>query len=483
MSPLALIVSAFLLLAAQVPVPPGRPGDRNSQETQGAPDPPFQGDCARLAREIAQGRAMADLEELCDDIGPRLTGSEKLRQAQAWAVAKLWAYGAVNVHEEAAEFPRSWTRGPARARLLNANGQELRVAQAAWSPATEGPVQGEVALLEAKTLAELKSKIPALAGKVVLVGAVPRPAPGEDRSTYFRDLMAAFSGAEFKVALTDSAKKGELLGMRGSPAGGRGSKAPAAYITTEHANLLRRLVARGRHPLVEVELGGKLGKDPVTVYNVVGEIPGTEAGREVVILGGHLDSWDLGTGATDNGTGSVACLEALRAVKALGLKPKRTLRVVLFFGEEQGLLGARAYVQAHERELKDIQAVLIHDMGSGRIKGWPSMGQEAWIPLLGRAMAPANALGCQEISPFTVPGNTDHWPFFLKGVPAFPATQDPLDYFSATHHTQVDTFDHVVKDDFLQSCQALALTAWGLLQMPERLPHAAPREDRRPGPP
>lgn len=476
---LLVAITASALVLAQSPSPSARPTGILAVPApyRGTPDPPFSGDTARLAREIVEkGRAYADLEELCDDIGPRLTGSEKFRQAQAWAKAKLKAYGAEKVHEETHEFPRAWTRGVAKARLLNGNGQELRIAQMAWSPATSGPVRGEVALLEASTLAEFKQRLPQLSGKIVLVARYPRPEPGEDRAAFYRDFMAAYASASFKAALTDSDKKGEQLGMTGSAGSGpRAAKVPTAFITSEHAALLKRLLARGRRPEVEIELGGQLGDKPVVVSNIVGELRGSEKPEEVVIVGGHFDSWDLGTGATDNGTGSMAAIETLRAIKALGLRPRRTLRVVLFFGEEQGLLGSRAYVQAHEKELKDIQAVLINDMGGGRIVGWPSMGQEAWIPLLGAAMAPANALGCQEISPFKVPADSDHWPFFQKGVPAFFATQDILDYFSATHHTQLDTFDHVVKADFLQSCQVLAITAWGFLQMPERVPHLPAR--------
>ena len=476
---LAALVSSVLVFAQEpAPRPLGIQG--LPAQYRGTPDPAYRSEAARLAREIVEkGRAYVDLEELCDDIGPRLTGSDRLRQAQDWAMAKLRAYGAENVHEEVHEFPRSWTRGVAKARLLNANGQELHLAQMAWSPATPGPVRGEVALLESGTLAEFKQRMPQLSGKIVLMGQLPRPRVGEDRAAFYRDLMGLYAAATFKAALVDSEKKGDLLGMGGAAGGGpRAARVPTAFVTAEHAALLKRLVARGRKPEIELELGGRLGEAPVPVSNIVAEIRGSESPAEVVIVGGHFDSWDLGTGATDNGTGAVSAIETLRAMKALGLKPRRTLRVILFYGEEQGLLGSRAYVQAHEKELKDIQAVLINDLGSGRITGWPSMGQEAWIPFLGQAMASANILGCQEISPYTTPGDTDHWPFFLKGVPAFAATQEVLDYFTATHHSQLDTFDHVVKADFLQGCQVLAVTAWGFLQMPGRLPHAPPREGR-----
>jgi Zn-dependent M28 family amino/carboxypeptidase len=263
--------------------------------------------------------------------------------------------------------------------------------------------------------------------------------------------------------------------MSGSPVsrGGR-TTLPTAFLSGEQADMLERLVKRGQHPMAEIEITGQTSKAPVQAHNVVAEIKGSEWPEQVVIVGGHLDSWDLGTGATDNGTGAVASMEVLRAIQALGLKPKRTLRVVLFSGEEQGLLGSHAYAKDHASEAANWQAVLIDDMGTGRILGWPDMGQEAWRGPLALAMAPANNIGCQEIGAFTEPGNTDHWPFFQLGVPAFAAIQDPVDYMKVTHHSQVDTLTHVIPADLAQGAQALAATAWGFLNAPERVPHITP---------
>ncbi|HEU4950589.1 MAG TPA: M20/M25/M40 family metallo-hydrolase, partial [Holophagaceae bacterium] len=225
---------------------------------------------------------------------------------------------------------------------------------------------------------------------------------------------------------------------------------------------------------IEIQIGGEQSKQPVTCYNVVAEIKGSTWPDQVVIVGGHQDSWDLGTGATDNGTGTVVAMETLRAIQALGVKPKRTLRVVLFTGEEQGLLGSTAYAEAHKGEMANIQAVLVDDMGTGQIQGWPDMGQEQWRGWLAQAMAPANQIGCTEIGAFVQPGDTDHWPFFQMGVPAFAAIQDPVDYMTTTHHSQADTFDHVKKDDLVEGSQAMAATAWFFLNTPERVPHIAP---------
>ncbi|MBK8727573.1 MAG: M20/M25/M40 family metallo-hydrolase [Holophagaceae bacterium] len=473
---LALIAATTLL--AQAPAP-----ERNAERPKllramdlGVPDAPSQSAAAKLIREVAEnGRAFADLEELCDGIGPRLTGSEKLREAQRWAMAKLKAYGAVNVHEESYEFGKAWTRGVSRARLLNANGQEIHVAQMAWSPATDGVLKGEVGLLEAKTLEELKALLPALDGKIVVMGRIPSPGKDvKDRMAFYGELMGTMRQAKFKATLMESDKKDDLMNMTGSPAGRmRGGSVPTAFISKEHSELLKRLVARSQKPEVELELGGKYSDAPVRAYNVVADLPGSDKAEEVVLIGGHLDSWDLSTGATDNGTGCVKTMEVLRAMKALKLQPKRTLRVVLFSGEEQGLLGSEAYVKAHAAELDKFQAVLIDDLGSGRIHGWPQMGREDCMPALAAAMAPVNGLGCKDLPAISIPGATDHWPFHQKGVPAFAALQEPLDYFTATHHSQSDSLDHVVKEDLVQGAQVLAVTAWGLLNQAEKLPRKA----------
>jgi len=226
-----------------------------------------------------------------------------------------------------------------------------------------------------------------------------------------------------------------------------------------------------------VELGGTLSAQPVQAYNVVADLPGTDRAGELVIVGGHLDSWDLGTGATDNGTGSVACMEVMRAIGALKLKSRRTLRVILFSGEEEGLMGSSAYVKAHPEEMARIQAVFIDDMGTGRITGWPDMGKEAHRAFLAKAMAPVNNLGCVTLGTFTGAGDTDHWAFHKAGVPAFPAIQEELDYMTTTHHSQADTFDHVIPADLIQACQVMTAMAWDTLNCPDRLVHGTPTKE------
>lgn len=424
-----------------------------------ASDPPAQ----VLIREVAaHARLRPDLEELCDGIGPRLTGSAGLQRAQAWALAKLRTCGAVNIHEEPFELGRPWYRRRAWARLLNANGQPLHLAQMAWTPGTRGRLRGEVVLLEAPTLPDLQAAAPGLRGKVVLLRRRPRATSEErkDLDAFRSRLRAVWRNARPAAVLLPSDKDDGLMEMGGGP--GNVYPVPAAFLAREDARLLERLLARGLRPRVEAELGGRFGAHPVRSANVVGELPGTDLKDQVVIVGAHLDSWDLATGATDNGTGVVVALEVLRALAASGLRPRRTLRIVLFSGEEQGLLGSRAYVAAHAAELPKIQAVLVDDGGAGRITGFADMEVEAWDGPLAAALAPAGPLGAADV-PYLRVGGSDHESFLAKGVPAFAPLQDPLDYDTRTHHSQVDTLDHVSQEGLLQGAQVMAVAAWGLL--------------------
>lgn len=427
----------------------------------------------RLAAEIAaRTPMMADLEELCDGIGARMTGSASLREAQSWAMKKLAHYGASSVRLEAWNLGMPWLRGRARARLLNANGMPLDVVQKAWTHGTRGAVRADVALLDAPTLAGFTAALPALRGKIALVGALPAPTPQQQKDLpgWRRDIDRAIQAAGLAGVLLVSNKADGVRDMWGGPES-RFDRA-TGIITREHAAMLRRLLARGITPRLELALDGGFGKAPVQAHNVVADFAGSEPGGEMVIVGAHLDTWDLGSGATDNGSGVVAALEVLRAVHAARLRPRRTLRIVLFSGEEQGLLGSKAYVAAHKDELAKVQAVLVLDAGAGRILGFPDMKVESWYAALSAAVAPAKAVGPVDIV-YALSRGSDHASFFDQGVPAFAAMQEPLNYQSHTQHTQLDGVEQVRKPDLVQAAQVMAITAWELLNGP-RLEHLAP---------
>lgn len=423
-----------------------------------------------MAREIAEhSQMMKNLEEMCDDIGPRLTGSPQLRQAQQWAMEKLKSYGAINVHEEAYDLGRPWKRGTERAQLLSANRQALDIRQQAWTEGTKGVVRGEVVLLDVQTLAQFKAVAPSLKGKIVLALSTPRATPEErkDFQAYSAALNETLRVANFSMILFVSERVGSLQDMSGSP-GSRYNK-NAGIITQEHANLLKRLIARGQAPRIEVELGGGFQGKPIKAYNVVADLPGTEKTDEMVILGVHQDSWDLASGATDNGVGVVVMMEVLRTMKALGLQPKRSLRLVLFSGEEQGLLGSKAYVETHRHEWEKIQAMLTQDAGGGRIDGFPDMQVDAWYEALTTAADSMKEIADLEIV-YARGGGSDQEAFFEKGIPAFGPRQEVLDYLTHTWHSQVDTIDHVKPANLIHNAQVIAGVAWSLLNG-DKLPH------------
>jgi carboxypeptidase Q len=220
-----------------------------------------------------------------------------------------------------------------------------------------------------------------------------------------------------------------------------------------------------------VNMQNSLSDKSDEVYNTVEEIRGSEKPDEIVIVGGHLDSRDLGTGATDNGTGAMAVLEAARALQKVGVKPKRTIRFVLFTGEEQGLNGSRAYVKAHKDELRKISGVLVHDSGTGKVLTIGLMGNYAARENIDRALYPlATAKGIELAEPsLRTEGGSDHVPFDEEGVPAFWCLQDNLDY-DKTHHSQADTLDRVRWDDLSEGAQVLAVFGYNVAQLPEMLP-------------
>jgi carboxypeptidase Q len=428
-----------------------------------------------LVHEVdVHSESMRNLEELCDGVGPRLTGSAGLHRAQTWAAAKLTAAGATNVHLESFALGKPWQRGSERARLLNGNGLPFDIAQWGWSTGTAGVVRGPVVVLDAPTLAQFEAVAASLAGKVVLLKRRPQPTEAERGDVpAFRERMGKLWGSTAYVAvLVPSERESELLEMAGGPF--LKLKDRVAFIGRDQAALFERMIARGVTPQVELVLGGAFGPTAVNEANVVAELLGTERPDEVVILGAHLDSWDLSPGATDNGAGVVAFVEVVRAMHALGLRPKRTLRVVLFAGEEQGVLGSKAYLAAHAADMARIQAVFVLDAGAGQVVALADGKVDAWAEALTAAVAPTEAVGLGPIEvAYARASGSDQEVFRAAGVPAFSARQEQGDYWSHRHHSRIDTLDAVKPESLKQATQVSALVAWGLLNG-DSLPHEPP---------
>jgi hypothetical protein len=463
---IAVMLTYATVSSAQIPTPPAsRLGSSAVAASETSP-------AARIIREINEHqKALSDLEHLTDVIGPRLTGSDNLIRAHQWAESTLTARG-FSVHREAYQFGPSWTRGSATGRFLTQNRSTLNIAQLAWSPNTPGTVRGDVMLISGNTGADLEAYIGKMRGKILMYGDI-HPAFADTQSFRIsRDKVVEAARTEGAVAFLVSSGKAEAFDMGNGPVWRRTQypKIPVAYLPVKDYEQIKRSIARGERVSLELNLSGTTSPKPVQAYNTVAELRGSDLADQIVILGAHFDSWDLGTGATDNGTGSVAIMEALRAIKDAGLTPRRTIRVILFSGEEQGHWGSKAYVADHQAELDKIQAVLIDDLGTGRIRGFALQGMEASRPLMAKALAPLNDFGVTEL-PLEKSNDSDHASFVDAGVPGFFGVQDPLDYFTVTHHSQFDTFDRVRPEQLKEGAIVMAVTAWELANMDDRLPH------------
>ena len=445
---------------------------------------------------------MTNLEYLCDMIGPRLTGSAQLQKANEWTRDKFKEYGLENAHLEPWKIARSWTRGTASGKVVAPVEQKLLLESAGWSPSTKGAVRGPVVYVKAETMADLEPFKGKLKNAWIITTELSvQPTartPESERNMYtpprgrngrpvnfeelmkFRDGVKAFFAAEGAAGvLVDSNKEHGLVNMTGATYDFTEGKLPEAFLTTESYGLIWRLLKRG--PVeIEIDIRNSLSEGEVEVYNTVAELKGTEKPDEVVIIGGHLDSWDLGTGCTDNGTGTMAVLEAARALKASGVKPKRTIRFIMFSGEEEGLHGSKQYVKAHEAEMDKISAVLVHDMGTGKVTGIGLLRRYDLREKLDEVVAPfATELKLDELSLRGMAGGTDHASFVPLGVPAFACIQDRAEY-RKTHHTESDTFDKVYPDEVNQGAKVLAAFAYNVAMLPDILPKDPKKQSTTP---
>jgi hypothetical protein len=478
------------------PAPP-KPADSASltPTAEVKPDPIAEMDTKILAQvKSDEPELKANLQYLADRIGPRLTGSPQLERASHWTEERFKVAGLPDTHLEAWQIANTWSRGASTARVTAPVEQMLTVETAGWSPGTKGPLHARVVGLDVKSVEEIQQYKGKLNGAIVLFGKpVEMVAPGNplfvpwgdetipvalpksdtpiDYAAYGKSRRAQVNFLESEHAgaiVLGSEKWYGLMNMSVSSTTYQPSGAPIAHMARENYTLLWRLLENG--PVeAEVNLDGSFKAQNVNVYNTVAEIPGTEKPDEVVIVGAHLDSWDLGTGATDNGTGAMAVLEAARALQKLGVKPARTIRFILFTGEEQGLNGSKAYVEAHKAKMSKVSGVLIDDSGTGKVLTIGLMGNYAVRETIDHALYPlAKGVGFAEPT-LRVEGGSDHVSFDEAGVPAFWCVQDGVDY-DKTHHSQADTLDRVRWDDLTEGAQVLAVFAYNVAQLPEMLP-------------
>jgi len=505
----AQVLATWAYNTAQLPeMMPRRPVtlvvEKAEKKEEPKPDPIVEMDKKILEQVKAdKDQLKTDLTYLTTQIGPRLTGSPQLDTASHWTEQQFKGLGLENAHLESWAIANSWTRGVATGRVVSPAEHVLAVAQAGWSPATNGTVKGELIGIEAEKPEDLEKYKGKLSGKIVIVGRPKEMEPpmdpiltpwgqgslplnhpkGQENFDYRAYMKMRMELAKFLVdekalaTLSASEKSFGLLNMGSSSRGDyKPTGVPSAFVARADYEQLWRLLDAGGPVQVELNLGGSFSEKPVDVYNTVAEIRGTEKPDEVVILGAHLDSWDLGTGATDNGTGSMAVLEAARALQKLGVRPKRTIRFVLFTGEEQGLNGSKAYVQAHKDELSKISGVLVHDTGTGKVLTIGLMGNYNVRETIDRVMYPlAQPVGFMEPT-LRSEGGSDHVPFDQAGVPGFWCVQEVADY-DKMHHSQADVLDHVRWDDLTEGAQVLAVFAYNVAELPEMLPRKPEKKE------
>jgi carboxypeptidase Q len=448
------------------------------------PAPAQDGTMPALTAIAGQGmmssEAYDDLEELSDYIGGRVTGSTQAGQAIQWGMQKMRAIGLENVRAEKWQISRGWTRVSADAELTVPIHRHLTVDSMGWVGSTKaGGEEAEVAPVNINRLEdEMKNNSASWSGKVLLiVKKGEAPLPSMSNFAKFGDFLKKANEAH-AVAIIGGQGGGFPAGMHLTHTGAMGFdtyyEIPVISMIAEDQQQLGRFLDQGKTVRLKINVQNRVTSGPVDTANVVGEIRGTEHPEQVIVVGGHLDSWDLADGATDDGCGVATTLGAAKAIKLSGFKPKRTIRFVLFTGEEQGLLGSIAYTKTHKDELANHVAALILDNGQGPVVKLDLGGRNDLIPAVKKFAESVKAFGEVEVDDNTVFG-TDAGPFILVGLPGINMGQDSPDY-KYTHHSAVDTFDKVKPDLLTRDATVMGLTAFWIADRPERLASPWPPE-------
>ena len=471
--------------------------------------------------------------QLTDVIGPRLTGSPNMKQANDWTRDKFTEWGLVNSHLEAFPFGRGWSNDYTEVRMVVPQASPLLAYPKAWTVSTDGVLRAPVVKVKLATQADLDKYKGQLAGKIVLNGDMREIKPQEKPTLQRYDDKKLEEIAQYEIpsekprfpreevaqriafqttlnqylmdekvaAVIDPSRSGDagLVFVQsgasykpGDPAG-----VPSLVMSIENYGRLTRLLDHNIPVELEIDVRNQFYNSDPNAYNTIAEIPGSDKKDEVVMLGAHLDSWHSGTGATDNAAGSAVVMEAIRILKAIGFKPRRTIRVGLWSGEEQGLLGSHAYVAEHfgshapptdpkelampswlwkddtplnlKPEQAKVSAYFNIDNGTGKIRGIYLQENEGVSPIFGTWMEPFKDLGMTTITDRDT-GGTDHESFDAVGIPGFQFIQDPVEYMTRTHHSNADTYERIQRDDMMQASVILAAYVYDAAMRDNMLP-------------
>ncbi|HXN52467.1 MAG TPA: M28 family peptidase [Candidatus Acidoferrum sp.] len=428
---------------------------------------------------MMNSHAFQYLTELSDNVGARVTGTPEAQKAIDWGIAKMRTIGLENVHAEKWQLWRGWKRGNADAELLSPMHHKLHVDAMGWTGSTPARgVEGEVVPVNLFDLDQEMKGVFRLKGKVVLVVAKGSPKKGLDMIfVQFGDFLRAAAKAGALVVIGGQGGS-KASGLNLTHTGILGFDAdfpiPVVSMTAEDQGQLERYLEAGLKPRARFNIQNTFTNGPVESANVVGEIRGRENPEQIFVVGAHLDSWDLSEGSTDNGTGSASVLGAADAIVRSGMKPRRTIRFVLFTGEEQGLDGSFAYIKQHQSELANHLGDLVLDEGQGPVSDFQLGGRDDLVPSFqpfSKSLANIREIKVDE----KVESGTDTLPFSMAGLPGINMNQDSPDY-KYTHHSAADALEAVKPDVLTQNATLMALTAYWIADRPERFAIPWPAE-------
>jgi carboxypeptidase Q len=438
-------------------------------------------DAARIIQLALQPSPIqTNLRELTDEVGGRVPGTPAMQRAIEWGRQALQAAGADSVHTEEFTIPYSWGEGATdmtvtatvtaldpKMKEMPKVGFRVRCVSIAWAPAL-APVKHVPVVDVGEGSADDFKKAGDILGKIVLVHSVVLKTWDDLFAEYTKAppvIDSALKGKAKAVAFV-ATREHDILYRHTNTFGGEIDRLPQVLLAREDGERIGRLLASGHPVFADLSIPNRIG-GAIKTWNTIGEIKGSEKPDEFVILGAHLDSWELGTGALDNGCNAALVVDALRTIKASGLRPRRSIRFILFSGEEEGLLGSRAYSRTHRAELDQAAGVIIYDSGTGKTNGFSTGGRGDVLDTVRRLTAPLQQFGVSELKT-DMEWGTDHFDFMLEGVPTFVADQEEANYLENYHATS-DTYDKV---DFVQLKRHVAEAAefaFALANLPEKI--------------
>jgi len=466
----------------------------------------------RIKDEGLQRSKVMEIESYLTDVyGPRLTGSPEIKEAADWAQQQMREWGLANVHVETWPFGRGWQNRKMIALAAAPRAYPIIAYPKAWTPGTKGPVTAEATIAvvtEEKDFGKFRGK---LRGKFVLAAAmreVParfdalghrfsdqelvdlsrQPAAGRGRGNFnqaqeFNRKKAQFFVDEGVAGVLDFSRgDGGTVFVQGAPGVSRDPNGPPqpvqVTLAVEHYGRIWRTLEKKIPVTLTMDIDNRFFDQDLNAFNVLGELPGTDKADELVMLGAHFDSWHSGTGATDNAAGSAVMLEAIRILKASGVKLRRTVRIGLWGGEEEGLLGSKAYIKAHFGDPETMQLMPDHpklagyfnvDNGTGAIRGVYLQGNEAVAPIFQAWMEPFKNVGMTTLA-IRNTGGTDHLSYDAVGLPGFQFIQDEVEYDTRTHHSNMDVYERIQPQDMMRNAVIVASFVYHTANRDEKLP-------------